>query len=419
MIRACGRAVSTLLSAAVVWGGFFALTALAEEAPVETATQSQTVTTEPKSSFSLFSRFPVVFSLSVDGGYDTNPGTSSGSSRGSVFDSARGNLSYEAGTQRWHLTLTAVTEVVYFFDNAPSTNPEVNTSFQLAGHYNVSDRLTLSLGLTGSYQAEPDFSANIGPNRRAGYFFTTTDTLSASYQWTPLISTVSSEMFMLVNYDDAMVGAFADRIENTLDQQVLFHLSLRTALVAEYRFQVVDYKTFPHDSTSNYVLGGIDHSFNSRVNVSLRGGVNFRSYTGGSTKTAPQFDGTLNYAIGRKSSLSWITHYGLEAPDSPTVANTTAFRTGVQLQYGLTPRIISTVGAYYIHNDNQSFSTPGIAGMDTSDDTYDVSLNVQYSLNRHWAFHVGFDASGTNSNLNSPTADYSRQRYSAGLNFTF
>jgi Putative beta-barrel porin 2 len=364
----------------------------------------------------LFSRYPLTFSIALDGGYDTNVNTTSGS-KGSAFDDARGNVSFDAGTERWHLTITAVTDVVYFFQNATSPNPEVNTTFQLSGHYNVTERLTLNTNVMLAYQAEPDFSSNVGPNRRAGYFFTTTDLVSASYQWTPLISTVSSETFELVNYDNAAVGAFEDRIENTLDQQVLFHLSMRTALVAEYRFQDINYDTFPNDSTSNYFLGGIDQSFNPKVNMSLRGGVTFRSYTGGSTKTAPQFDGTLNYAIGRSSSLSWVTSYGLEAPDSPTVQNTTAFRTGLQLRYGITPRISYGVAAFYIHNDNQLFTMPGLPSADMTDDSYLVSLTLQYSMARHWAFHVGFDASGASSN--SPGGDYSRQRYSAGLNFTF
>jgi hypothetical protein len=432
--KARKHALSSCVAAVLAWSGLFVRTAPAQDAvgagvssggtssggasssEVSTQGQQTVTTTQQKPSFSLFSRFPLTFYLAVDGGYDTNVNTTSGA-KGSAFDDARGNLSFLATTDRWGLSITALTDLVYFFNNATSPNPEVNTSFQLTGHYNVSERLALTTNLSAAYQAEPDFSTDVGPNRRAGYFFTTDDVVSASYQWTPLISTISSETFELVNYDNATVGSFEDRIENTLGEQVLFHLSIRTALVAEYRFQSINYDTFPHDSTSHYFLGGIDQNFNPRVNMTLRGGVTFRSYQGGSDKTAPQFDGTLNYAIGPNSSLSWVTSYGLESPDSPTVQNTTAFRTGLQLRYGITPRISYGVGAFYIHNDNQLFSTPGIPSTDTSEDSYLLSLTLQYSLARHWAFHLGFDASGASSN--TPGGDYNRQRYSAGVNFTF
>jgi hypothetical protein len=429
MIRSRGRAVSMWLATAMALAALYALPARAEEvssaeveAPVQSTSTATATTTAgaQKPSFSLFSRYPLTFSLSLDTGYDTNVSTTgTNSSQGSAYTEGRANMSFDAGTERSHLSITAGTDVNYFYSHATNPNPEVNTVVGLTGRYNVSQRLTLNMNVSAAYQAEPDFSADIGPNQRVGYFITNTDTLSAAYQWSSLISTVSTETFMVVNYDKQVIGSFEDRIENTLGEQVRFALSMRTALVAEYRFDIIDYSTFPRDSNSHYVLGGIDHTFNPRVNVTLRGGATFRSYTGDNgLTTEPQFEGTLNYAIGRKSSLSWVTTYGLEVPNSPTVANTTAFRTGVQLTYGLTSRISSAAAAYYIHDDNQLFNTPGAAtASDMSDDSYLVSLNLQYSFNRHLAFHVGFDASGANASTFGTS--YNRQRYSAGLNFTF
>jgi hypothetical protein len=413
--------VSFGLAAAVALGNLHAsaLSTGEDSASVEVPTEDHTTVTGQKPSFSLFSRFPVVLTLSVNGGYDSNVNTSGRSSQGSVFDETLATVSYDAGTERSHLTITAATSLTYYFDHASSPNPEVAPVFSLSGRHNFSERLDLSMNVDVAYQAEPDFSADIGPDRRVGYFLQTTDTLAASYRWTSLISSVSTETFRLVHYDDATTGAFQDRIENTLGQQVLFHITLRSALVAEYRFQLIDYDSFPNDSDSHYILGGIDHSFNSRVNVTLRGGVTFRSYSDNnqSTKAEPQFDGALNYSIGPHSSLTWRTSYGLEAPDSPTVGTTTAFRTGVELRYGLTPRISSNLAAYYVHDDNQSFNFPGTGSFDSTTDSYDISINLQYAVVRHWSVQVGFETSGASSN--APGSDYTRQRYSAGVNFTF
>jgi len=272
--------------------------------------------------------------------------------------------------------------------------------------------------MDAEYQAEPDFSQDVGPNRRAGYFFTTNDAFSASYAWTTLITTVATENFRWVKYDDSMVGAFEDRIENTLGAQLKFNLSRRTALVGEYRFELIDYDRFPHVSTSQYILGGIDHSFSERASLSLRGGATLRSYSeNGSDQTEPYFSASFLYAIGRRSALSWNVSYSLEQPNSPGIASTKAFRTGMQFTYGLTARITTSISAYYVHDENESFNFPGVGSFSTTEDSYDLSLNLGYSINRHWGVHVGFQTSGNAMDIGS--SDYTRERYSAGVNYSF
>ena len=172
---------------------------------------------------------------------------------------------------------------------------EVDTRVQLGLRHTVSTRLSLFASLDGEYRAEPDFSQDIGPNRRAGYYFAMNDMFSASYAWTSLITTVTSDNFRVVKYDSSTVGAFEDRIENTFGQEFKFNLSRRTALVADYRFALIDYDRFPNDSTSHYILGGIDHSFSERANLTLRGGATLRSYSNGSSpdQTEPVLFGII------------------------------------------------------------------------------------------------------------------------------
>lgn len=383
---------------------------------MEIVTSNQTVSAGEKPSLSLFSRFPISLSLSLDGGYDTNT-TTSNHGQGSEFTRGIVDLLYSAGKGRWGVTITGGTDVTYFAEGASNPNPEVNGHLQLTAHYNVSSRLMLTAALDGEYQAEPDFSADIGPNRRAGYFFTMNDVLTATYYWTPVISTVTSEAFRLVKYDNAAVAAVEDRIDNTLGEQLRFNVTRRTALVGEYRFQIIDYDSSLNNSISHYFLGGIDHHFNKQLDLSLRGGATFRFFSGDSEQTEPYFQGILNYVLGHKSSLSWTTTFGFEEGASVTAVNSTAFRTGLEFRYNLTARITAAAAAYYIHDNSQASNFAGIPNTASSQDSYDLSLHLGYSVNRHWGVHVGFDTSGVASDAG--VQGYTRQSYSAGVKLNF
>jgi hypothetical protein len=389
-----------------------------ESTTTEVSTTSEAVPGATDSALSLVSRVPFKFSISVDAGYDTNVNNANSSSDGSGYGLVRADLSYDGGTQRTHFTLTIGADLTYYFQGAADPNPETNTRVHFTLRHSVDSRLSLLATLDAEYRAEPDFSQDVGPNRRSGYFFTTNDFFSATYAWTSLISTVTSENFRWVKYDNSTVGAFEDRIENTIGQQLKFNLSGRTALVGEYRFELIDYDRFPHDSTSQYILGGIDHSFSERASMSLRGGATLRSYSqNGTDQTEPYFSGSFLYAIGRRSSLNWNVSYSLESPDSPLIASTKAFRTGLQFTYGLTARITTSLAAYYVHQQNESFDFPGVGSFSTTEDSYDVSLNVGYSINRHWGVHVGLQTSGNAMDI--ANSDYTRERYSAGVNYSF
>ena len=92
-------------------------------------------------------------------------------------------------------------------------------------------------------------------------------------------------------------------------------------MIAEYRIEFITYDNNDlRDSITNFALVGIDHSFSPRFNISLRGGAEFREYDNAvlnqnSNVTDPYFEGTLIYAVGKQTSISWTNRYGLEEPD--------------------------------------------------------------------------------------------------------
>ena len=243
-----------------------------------------------------------------------------------------------------------------------SENTDANGSLDLSLVHQVSERLTLSATINAAYQAEPTFATDLGLSRRAGNYFSTADLFAVAYQWTPRFSTVTSSSFDLIRYENAVAAAFTDRQDYTLGEEFRFAASRHPFWSQTTDFSSLDYVTFPQDSVTNFFLAGVEQTLISRLQAQLRGGVSFRSIEGDQEQANPDFEGSLNYALGAQSSIAWTGRYGVQAQSTGLQnGNAPTFRTGLQFHYAITPRIRSTLGFNYSENQNQpqTFITPG------------------------------------------------------------
>ena len=149
------------------------------------------------------SRFPLLISFGVHGGYDSNPNTTTDGS-GSLFTNQQLNLAYDRLRGPVDLKALAGVGVV----ERANGETDVNTSLDLSLSYSASRRLTLAGTINAVYTSEPDFASNVGPTQRAGNYFTTADALSAAYQWSRRFSTVSRYSFLLVRYQNSATARF-------------------------------------------------------------------------------------------------------------------------------------------------------------------------------------------------------------------
>ena len=360
------------------------------------------------------SLLPFLITFGVHGGYDSNPRTLP-DPVGSWFTSQELTLSYERARESTKLAILARGEAIERFN----ANTDANGLLDLSLDHQVSERLTLSAEINAAYKAEPDFATDLSLTRRAGNYFSTSDLFSVAYQWTQRFSTVTSYSFQLLRYENDLVAASTDRQDYTLGEEFRFAASRHTVVVANYRFLVVDYVTLPQDSITNFFLAGVEQTFNSRFQAQLRGGVSFRSIEGGQDQVNPDVEGSLNYALGAQSSIAWTGRYGVEAQSTGGSQNASepTFRTGLHFHYAITPKISSTLGFNYHENQNQprTIITPGATLVAAN--AYDVLLNFRYQINRHLDCDVGYQRSGASSS--NPLQEYSRNRYSIGVNFTF
>jgi putative beta-barrel porin BBP2 len=369
-----------------------------------------------------FSRFPLNISASIHGGYDDNVSTSSAGKQGSWFTTLGLVAGYQLGNARTKLTLSSSFGFTYYGsveDN--SLEPNLNLSMTLIHH--VTPRLSLEFAGSAAYQTEPDFQYGLSTNRRAGNYFFTTDKLSANYAWAPRFATATSYSIAAIKYDDSAAGMFEDRIENTFGNEFRFLLWPTTNLIGEYRFQIVNYDQINRDSTTNYLLGGFDHTFGPRLSAVFRGGAQFRSYEDGSDQNSPYFESSLSYKLGKDTSVVWESRYGIEEGDLVTNSTRKTFRTGIQGRHNLTSRISANLAMYFSNDDYEETRTldPATGKFVTNpsftENSFNVDLSLRYLVTRYMGIDVGYDHTTVSSGAMS--RDYSRNRVWGGVNVSF
>lgn len=392
-----------------------------------------------------FSPLPFKVSVSVRGGYDDNVTTSSVDKQGSSFTNAAVALTYDFGSPRTQLSLQGGGGYTYYWDNPKGVGFGADQDYDVNGYlgfsleHKASARLTFTAAGYATYQTEPDFSLALGLNRRSGNYFYTQDKFSATYLWAPRFATTTSYTFGAVNYENGSVGLFEDRFENTFGNEFKFLLAPTTALVAEYRYGLVNYThdgdvivpavffgpfqlspavRLMRDSMSHFVLGGIDHSFNTRFSVSFRGGAEFREYDDVDVeKTSPYFEATANYAVGKNTSVSWTNRYAIEEPDVLLNPNRKTFRTGLQGKHDFTPKLSANFGAYYEHDDYDGVNSPAVISPGFTEESLDLAFSLRYAITRYIGIQAGYNHTEVWSDIS--VREYSRNRYWGGINVVF
>jgi hypothetical protein len=370
-----------------------------------------------------FSPLPFQLSAILREGFDDNVNTASaGNEQSSWFTNAGADLAYAFGSPRAQLNLSTGGAITYYYERTTQQNYDIDLHAAFKLNYLVTPRLALGLNLHATYLTEPDIALGIGFNQRSGNYFYSDNTGTLTYLWAPRFSTATSYSVVVVNYDNAAIGVFEDQIQNTFANEFRFLLTPTTTISADYRFQTV---TFPHtarDSTTHFFLGGIDHTFSPRFNISLRGGEEFRSYQADGDKSGPYFEGTFNYAIGKRTTVSWNNSYGIE--DSSVTANAVrhTFRSGLQVSQQLTPKITATLSFNYEHDENdavieQFFGFTFTASPAFAENDLAVTFNLRYAITPHLGIDLGYSRFQIISGI--PQREYSRNRVSGGLNFTF
>jgi hypothetical protein len=360
---------------------------------------------------------PIQINAGLDAGYDDNLALSS-SPQGSVFARENVVLTYAHPGERTQFFVVGVGRFSQYFDVSGQNETAGNVTLSLT--HNFSSRLSFYASVYGTYQNEPNFTSNVGPENVRSPFFDTVDIFALTYHWLLRFSTVTSYRFERVQYFSSSNGNSQDgvqntsaqnRVQNTFGQAFQFNLTSRTVLVGEYRFEAIDYDTAPLNSMTNFLLAGVNHNLTEHLMVHVRGGESFRSLENEGNTASPYFEGTLGY-VRSNHSLNWTASYGFESPTAAGATTTKTWRTGLNLTYDLTSRLSSATGVYYHHDENQ-----GGTGSTGAQDFVDLSVGLRYYINKRFALHANYEHNWASSLGSTP--GYSRNRYFAGLTYTF
>ena len=372
-----------------------------------------------------FSPLPFQLSAILREGFDDNVNTSSaGNEQSSLFTNVGADLVYAFGSPRAQLNLSTGGAFTYYNERVgvgvQSYDIDLHARFKL--NLQVTPRLALTLDLHAAFLTEPEISFGIGFTRRVGNYFYTDNTGTLIYLWAPRFSTATSYTVVAIKYQDAAIGMSQDQIQNTFGHEFRFLLTPTTTISADYRFQAVTFSDSTRDSTTHFFLGGIDHTFSPRFNISLRGGEEFRSYQADGDKSGPYFEGALNYAIGKRTTVSWNNSYGIE--DSSVTANGIrhTVRSGLQVSQQVTPKITATLSFDYERDQNdavteQFFGFTFTVSPAFTENDLALTFNLRYAITPHLGIDLGYDRAQVISDLSF--REYSRNRVYGGLNFTF
>ena len=362
---------------------------------------------------------PIQITAGVDTGYDDNV-TLSPSGKGSLFAAENIVLTYDRPGERTQFYLLGVGHFTQNFDVTGLNEKSGNVTMALT--HNFSTRLSFYASVYGTYQNQPNFQSNVGPQNVVSPFFDTVDIFALTYHWSSRLSLVTNYTFERVQYFSSSTGnsqngvqdtLAQNRLQNTFSEALQFSLTSRTVLVSEYRFETINYDTAPTDSTTHFVLAGINHNLTEHLIVHLLAGESFRSLENAGDSALPNFEGSLGY-VRSNHSLNWLTSYGFEAPTAGGATTTKTLRTGLNLTYGLTSRLSSVAGVYYHHDDNSGGTGTSSTGTQNS---LDINLGLRYTINKHFTLHLDYNHT-TQGSMGS-NSGYSRNRYFGGLSYTY
>jgi opacity protein-like surface antigen len=357
-----------------------------------------------------FQSSPFRFSAGLREGFDDNVNTSHENEIESWFTSAYAEITADLSNPRTQFSIGIGGGATYYYD-VPNDDVDYNGKFKLALIHRFSPRVTLEANSLVIYQAQPIFEELGGIERRDGQYLYTTSRVGLTYQWTPKFQTVTHYTFAAVDYENSFESQINDRIENYIGQEFAFLISPVTTLIGEYRFGIVNYRDNTiNDSTSNYILAGIDHTFSPKLNTSIRAGAEIRNSDAMGTKGSPYGEASVSYIYSQYSSIELNARYGFESGNLVLSNERRTFRTGVKLNHGFTPKL--SVFSSLFYNNNQYDGT-----LSYHENVLSASAGLRYALSRNWTLETAYNYTQLWSD--EEILEYDRNRYTIGGVFSF
>ena len=355
-------------------------------------------------------KLPFAITVGLGTGWDSNVNLSPSDEQDSMFMSGKIIAEMNSGDRRTSYSFGVTYNPFYYFD-APEGVDEFqqSASVNFALRHRVSPRLTITDNAYFSYEYEPNYQIGASASRRTEPYIYGYNNLNVMYAWTKRFSTVTGHTISGIDYDSNTGGE--SFISNLFSQDFRYAFTKLTTGVLTYRYGMTEYDNNFGDSTSQYFLAGIDHSFSRRTTGSFRAGAEVIDRDNGGSDTNPYVEASFAHSVAKQTILRWFGRYGSENSSFGDSIERTSLRTGLTLEQRFTNRIAGNVGLNYIADDSEGGT------FSSDDDVVAISLGLDFNVYRNLVLNTNYSYTTTSSS--SSEREYDRSILSVGMTAKF
>ena len=207
-----------------------------------------------------------------------------------------------------------------------------------------------------------------------------------------------------------------------MGEQIRYLLFPTTTATAGYGINITAYQTTGNNAISQTLTAGLDQTFGPHLTGTFQGGLQLRS--GQSGQTSPYIEAGLHYSF-KSADVIWTNGYSIEESGTGAGSGRETFRTNLLLNYRFTARISANLAVSYQNGTGAQGADTGFNGgvAGGAENVFDVSAEVRYAITHSLAVNAGYrhteSDQGSTSAIASQGLSYTRNRYFAGLTYTF
>lgn len=380
---------------------------------------------------------PLSFTVSVNGGYDTNVSTST-EDDSSGYISGGVSFSKNFGNDITKIQTGVSLGATNYLDDY--TGKDEDIEFSAGGNfslgYQFSERLAFTNSTNISYGREPNFgpsnagnynlntnlsgsSYNTGAStvsRRAGIYVYGTNSSTLSYKWTPSVYSTLSYSLSGTVYDQNDIAEQEDNISQSIGASLGYIYSPLTSFSFNYGTNITDYDSAARDSQTHTFSLGIQRRLNELLTLSGTLGASYIDSDAGSDwLLRPTGSFNISYPLSQRTNLNWVNSLAYDGSELGDFAYRYSYRSSLGANYRMSERLSFRGSGGFVFSDY--IEPVGGVNTDFSSETgLNLGLGLGYLLYSNISFNVGYNFSTYSSD--DSNREYDRHSIYAGLSLS-
>jgi hypothetical protein len=328
------------------------------------------------------------------------------------------DFSFDVNREQMFLSLRYMPIFIYW-DDRPEDDTDLNHAFDGTFKYDFTPRM--SVRIKDTFRLSQDAVANPRQTSVAlnnDYIYNSLDgTLSYLVQSPTRLSLAGR--WITLAYDEQEVADVNDYDIYVGGVTLRHSLRPSTGILADFRYQTVEYATSERDYDSYFLGAGVEQVFSPSLLGSLRAGYQYVEYDTAAVgdDDNPYGDASLTWLPVPRLRLSLVGSYSIDESTLSPYSSQERARIGASIGYDITAKLSAYLAGSY--NDSQYEGTTAPEGTtvpDADEDWSTINARLTYQVTeRNW-----LELSYQHTDLDSEAKrDYSRNRGGAGWVYKF